>query len=472
MPQTDRPVIIVGAGWAGLAAAVELSRYKIPVIVLESAKQIGGRARRVPFNFTAPIADPIVDSVDPATPAATNTSYSISVDNGQHLLFGAYESTLSLLRTIDVKEENVFKRVNLSLTLLDGAKKTVDLKTPNLPSPLHLVWGLATAGGLSLKERFSALRFYRRMAQQDFTLAEDETCASLFSRHRQPHNVIKTLWDPLCLGGLNTPKEQASAEVYLRMLREIFAHTRYDSNLLLAQQDLSTIFPDPAMDFIERQGGSVQLGQRVKEFHVNHESLTGLTLEDRSFKARHVILATPYQVTAKLCQASPITENLGNSLTQLQSNPICTVYLQFPETTTLNHDLLGMVDTVSQWVFDRKIYGQPGLMAVVINGAGKHMNLSNAQMIQTVKSELAHHFPHWPQPRQAMVVREKRAAFHCSVNINKIRPPNKTAVRGLWIAGDYTNTGLPATLEGAVRSGVRAARGVMDKLDESCTVSY
>ncbi|MGD8941523.1 MAG: NAD(P)-binding protein, partial [Gammaproteobacteria bacterium] len=111
MPQTDRPVIIVGAGWAGLAAAVELSRYKIPVIVLESAKQIGGRARRVPFNFTAPIADPIVDSADPATPAATNTSYSISVDNGQHLLFGAYESTLSLLRTIDVKEENVFKRV-------------------------------------------------------------------------------------------------------------------------------------------------------------------------------------------------------------------------------------------------------------------------------------------------------------------------------------------------------------------------
>jgi uncharacterized protein with NAD-binding domain and iron-sulfur cluster len=129
--------------------------------------------------------------------------------------------------------------------------------------------------------------------------------------------------------------------------------------------------------------------------------------------------------------------------------------------------MLGMVDTVSQWVFDRKIYGQPGLMAVVISGPGKHMNLSNAQMIQTVKTELAHHFPQWPQPLQAMVIREKRATFHCSVNINKIRPPNKTPVRGLWIAGDYTNTELPATLEGAVRSGVRAARGVMDKLDES-----
>jgi predicted NAD/FAD-dependent oxidoreductase len=220
------------------------------------------------------------------------------------------------------------------------------------------------------------------------------------------------------------------------------------------------------MDFIERQGGSVQLGQRVKEFYLNHESITGLTLEDRSLKARHLILATPYHVTAKLCRANPVTASLGESLAQLKSNPKCTVYLQYPETVSLNQEMLGMVDTVSQWVFDRKIYGQRGLMAVVINGPGKHMNLSNAQMTHTVKTELAHIFPNWPQPRQTMVIREKRATFHCAVNINKIRPRNKTSARGLWIAGDYTDTGLPATLEGAVRSGVRAARGVMEQLDE------
>ncbi|WP_455209790.1 hydroxysqualene dehydroxylase HpnE [Kaarinaea lacus] len=462
MPQTDTPVIIAGAGWAGLAAAVELSRYKIPVTVLESAKQIGGRARRVPFNYTNTINTPS-ESTQSAT---TSSFFSTSVDNGQHILVGAYESTLSLLRTIDVDEKTAFKRINLSLTLVDGIKKAVKLKTPNLPAPLHLAWGLATVGGLSIKERFSALQFYRRLAQQDFTLAEDETCASLFRRHRQPHNVIKTLWEPFCLGGLNTPIEQASAEIFLRILRETFAYTRHDSNLLLALQDLSNIFPDPAMDYIERQGGSVQLGQRVNALHINHESIVGLTLEDRSLKARHIILATPYHVTAKLCQTNPASANLGDVLAQLQSNPICTVYLQYPENITLNRDMLGLVDTISQWVFDRKIYGQPGLMAVVIRGPGKHMNLNNAQMIETVKTELSHHFPHWPQPKHTLVMREKRAAFHCSVNINKIRPPNKTPVQGLWIAGDYTNTGLPATLESAVRSGIRAARGVMEKLDE------
>jgi squalene-associated FAD-dependent desaturase len=454
----ETPVIIAGAGWAGLAAAVELSRYDIPVTVLESAKQIGGRARRIPFKHS-----------DTGNESSTNkinaTGDSLGVDNGQHLLIGSYNSTLSLLRTLGVEEQSVFKRINLSLTVKGGLKTTVKLQTPNLPAPLHLAWGLVTAGGLSLGERINALTFYRRLAKQDFTLAEDETCASLFQRHRQSDKVIKTLWEPLCLWSLNTPKEQASSEVFLRMLRETFAHTHRDSNLLLTLQNLSMVFPDPAMDFIERQGGSIKLGQRVKEFHVNHEEVIGLTLDDRSLKARHVILATPCHVTAKLCQANPVTASLGDSLAQLQSNPICTVYLQYPGHISFKQDMLGMVDTLSQWVFDRKIYGQAGLMAVVISGPGKHMALSNAQLIQTVTSELAQYFPHWPQPKQSMVVREKRATFHCAVNINKIRPPNTTPVQGLWIAGDYTNTGLPATLEGAVRSGIRAARQVMESLN-------
>lgn len=456
MTQPENPVIIVGAGWAGLAAAVELSRYNIPVTVLESAKQIGGRARRIPFKHTEARSLP-----NPAS----SVPHLLSVDNGQHLLVGAYESTLSLLRLLGVEEQAVFKRANLSFMVKYGPKKTINLKTPNLPAPLHLVWALATTRGLSPGERFNALAFCRRMAKQDFTLEEDESCASLFNRHRQPQTVIKTLWEPLCLAGLNTPIEQASAEIYLRMLRETFAHTRQDSNVLFSRQNLSTVFPDPAMDYIERQSGSVKLGQRVKEFHVNQEAVIGLTLEDRSLKARHVILATPSHVTAKLCQSQPLTGALGDTLAQLQSNPICTVYLQYPEAIALPQDMLGLVDAVAHWVFDRKIYGQPGLMAVVISGPGKHMNLTNAELIQTAITELRQHFPDWPAPRQAMVVREKRARFHCGVNINKIRPSNQTPVRGLWIAGDYTNTGLPGTLESAVRSGVRAARLAMETMN-------
>lgn len=454
MSQNETPVIVVGAGWAGLAAAIELSRHRIPVTVLESAKQIGGRARRVPFH---PLD--IANSENPS-----NTQEVASVDNGQHLLIGAYESTLSLLRTIDVKEEEVFKRINLSLNLISPAWKAVNLKTPNLPAPFHLVWGLVSAAGLNMKERFSALNFCRCLATQDFTIADDESCHSLFGRYRQFQKVIKTLWEPLCLGGLNTPITQASAQVFLRMLREAFAHSRQDSNLLLTKKDLSAIFPDPAMDYIERHGGSVQLGQRVKEVHVNHQSVTGLTLEDKTIKAKQVILATPYSVTAKLCKPHAATESLWHRLIQLQSNPICTVYLQYPHSVTLNQDMIGLVDTLSQWIFDRRIYGQPGLMAVVISGPGEHMNISNEELIRRVKKELTLHYPQWPAPQQSMVIREKRATFQCPVDVNKIRPGNKTPLQGLWIAGDYTDTGLPATLEGAVRSGLRAAKGVVENL--------
>ena len=455
MPQTETPVIIAGAGWAGLAAAIELSRHKIPVTVLESAKQIGGRARRVPFNPNDTAIDNSKrDASDPPT----------CVDNGQHLLVGAYESTLSLLRTIDAKEEQAFKRINLSLDLLSPAWKTVKLTTPNLPAPFHLVWGLATANGLNMNERLSALQFCRRMAKQDFSIAEDESCVSLFSRYRQHQKVIKTLWEPLCLGGLNTPIAQASAQVFLRMLRETFAHARKDSNLLLTKKDLSAIFPNPAMDYIERHGGSVLLGQRVNEFHVNHESVTGLSIKDRTLKARQVILATPYPITAKLCKSHPATEPLGDILRELRSNPICTVYLQYHQSVTLNQDVVGMVGTLSQWIFDRNLYGQPGLMAVVISGPGEHMSYSNEELIHAVKKELASQFTHWPEPLQAMAIREKRATLRCPVDINKIRPGNKTPVKGLWIAGDYTDTGLPATLEGAVRSGLRAARGVIESV--------
>jgi squalene-associated FAD-dependent desaturase len=447
--QKQSPVIVVGSGWTGLAAAVELSRYRIPVTVLESAKQMGGRARRVLF-----------EKYNAEQP--NHSDFPPGVDNGQHLLVGAYDSTLSLLRTIGVAEDAVFKRADLQLSMMSSGRKAVKLTAPRLPAPLHLAVALLRATGLNLSDRLRALRFCSAMAKQDFALEQDESCRSLLSRHDQPQAVIKALWEPLCLGGLNTHLDDASAQVFLRMLRETFAHTRHDSNLLFTRTDLGNVFPDPAMDFIERMGGSVKLGQRVTDIHVNNDAVTGVSLPDRKIKAQQVILATPYYVTAGLCAAHPRLEELAEQLNGFKSNPICTVYLQYPPHTTTGKEMLGLMDCASQWVFDRKLCGQPGLMAVIISGTGSHMNLRNTDLAGLVEEELARHFPRWPKALRHMVIREKRATFHCAVDINRRRPPNRTSVKGLWIAGDYTDTGLPATLESAVRSGIRSARAVID----------
>jgi uncharacterized protein with NAD-binding domain and iron-sulfur cluster len=137
------------------------------------------------------------------------------------------------------------------------------------------------------------------------------------------------------------------------------------------------------------------------------------------------------------------------------------VYLQYPPQVRLPHPMQGCLNTVSQWIFDRRLHGQHGLMAVVISADGEHMQLDAEALGTTVARELAALFPHWPAPLARHVIREKRATFASRVDVNRQRPGAQTPVAGLWLAGDYTAVGLPATLEGAIRSGLHAARLVL-----------
>ena len=199
------PVIIVGGGWAGLAAAVELVRHEIPVILLESAKQLGGRARGVHAD-------------------------GLHLDNGQHLLLGAYESTLDLLRNIGVHETDVLQRLSLSLQWFRPNGKSITLRTAKLPAPYHLAWGLLTARGLSWKDRVSALRFSRQLQHDNFAIENDCTVIEFLQKHRQSQTLITAIWEPLCVGALNTHLHEASAKRCLRTLSDSFRHSRRDSD--------------------------------------------------------------------------------------------------------------------------------------------------------------------------------------------------------------------------------------------------
>ena len=437
-----QPVIVVGGGWAGLAAAAELARYDIPVTLLESAKQLGGRARRVQF---------------------TNSAKQYGIDNGQHLLIGAYDSTLSLLHTIGIREEDVLHRKDLYLRMHSPDSRNLRLVTGKLPAPLHLLMGLITATGLSLVDRIKAIRFSAALAKTNYTLEHDETCLALLERYRQSKKLIQHIWEPLCLAALNTHIHEASAEVFLRVLRETFSYNRANSNFLFTSTDLGQLLPDPAMDYIEQNGGSVKLAQRVLGLKYSDNSVCGVMTEEKTYDAPYVVLATPYFTTEQLVSGNEALAETKAVLSQFEASPIVTVYLQFPDKTTLGHEMIGMVNTTSHWVLDRKICNQPGLLSVVISGSGPHMDMDNDTLSNHVYGELRRQFPKLPEPEHSMVIREKRATFHCSPEINKIRPKNKTPVKGLMLAGDYTDTGLPATLESAVRSGVRCAKYILNK---------
>lgn len=464
---TDRkPVIVVGGGWAGLTATVELIRHDVPVILMESAKQLGGRARRVQFENN-------ISANDAGNTASTQNTDKITIDNGQHLLLGAYDSTLAMLRTIGVAEEKVLVREKLTLNMRRAAGRNARIEAGWLPAPLNIVWGLLFASGFSIQDRIKAVQFCRAMQKQDFSLANDISCQDLFRQYRQTDNLIKTIWEPLCIAALNTPINKASASVFLRILREAFTHGRADSDFLYTRVDLGGIYPDHAMEYIEKHGGNIRLGQRVSGIFVgrqapgNSVAVRGVKVQDEEIGCEHVVLATPHYVTRKLLAPHDSVAELVKQLAKFDNQPIITVYLQYPESTTINSHMLGLVDTMSQWIFDRRIYGQPGLMAVVISSDGPQSKMRNKELCETVERELAALFPHWPQAQQRMVIREKRATFDCVPDCNSYRPGNQTPLPGLWLAGDYTDTKLPATLEGAVRSGKRCARAIIKAIHQS-----
>jgi squalene-associated FAD-dependent desaturase len=432
--------IVIGAGWAGLATAVSLSSGGIPVKLYESARQIGGRARRVPFENQ-------------------------TIDNGQHLLIGAYRKTLAMMQTTGVNIDHVLLRQPLQLISRYPDGNTVAFKAPRLPAPLHLLWSLLTAQGLSTKDRWQATRLGLKLKLGRIALEKDITVSELLRQQQQPASLCTALWHPLCLAIMNTHPDEASAEVFLHVLSDTFLYHRQDSDLLFARMDLSSIFPDPAVNYLEQQGGQVHLGQRVTGLEIHNRRLIGIWCNDQLLPAEQVVLAIPPHAIIPLLEPHAEFAPLTTTLQQIEYEPICTIYLQYPESVRLPLPMLGLLDTVGQWAFDRRFCGQAGLIAVVISAHGPHMNWPKPKLIDVIGSELACLFPTWPQPHNVQVIREKRATFACRVNINQHRPANRTTVDGLWLAGDFTATGYPATLEGAIRSGVQCAQQIAELLN-------
>ena len=414
---------------------MELCQHSVPVTLLEATRQLGGRARCVAFDAER-------------------------VDNGQHLMIGAYRETLRLLALVHAPHAPPIVRRRLQLRMHTAAEE-FSLTAPNLPAPLHLVAALLSARGITASERHNALRFCIALAWRRFELADDISLAQLLAQHRQPPRLIECLWEPLCLATLNTPLNAASAQVFLTVLRDAFARRRADSDLLFAATDLGHFFPAAALEYIEQHGGRVILAERASELHIANDAIIGAATTQQLHSSDHVVLATPAYATARLLAPHASLQTIARNLEQLDYEPICTVYLRYPAHVTLNTNLVGFTGTLTQWLIDRAHCDQPGLMAAVISARGAHMDLSNEELTQRVRDEVARYYPAWPAPYNSMVIREKRATFACRVGINSLRPANATPVHGLWLAGDYTATGYPATLEGAVRSGVECARQIL-----------
>jgi squalene-associated FAD-dependent desaturase len=428
-------VCVIGGGWAGLAAAVALTRRGARVRLLEAGPQLGGRARRVDFD-------------------------GLAVDNGPHIFIGAYTALLGLMADVGT-DARVIRRSPLALQWLE-AEGGAALSAPRwLPAPLHLAAALALARGLSVRDKLSSLHGGWRLRWPALTPHSDMPVAQWLRASGQSPRLIRVLWEPLCLAALNTSIATASAQVFQRVIRDAFMRGRADSDLLLPCADLSALLPDPAERWLRAQGADIQRHERVEALHIEHGRLTGLVTRKGAQTCRQAVLAVPFDQAAPLLAPHAALAPIAQRLDELRHEPIASVYLRYPPATRLPRPQLGALGTVTRGVFDRAAHGQPGLLSVIISAGGPHMALEGDALAAQVHAELRALLPDLPQPLAHKVIRDKRATFACTVGVNALRPAAATPITGLALAGDYTATGYPATLEGAVRSGLHAARALL-----------
>ena len=335
MAERGATVAVIGAGYAGMAAAVELASRGVASHVFEASRTLGGRARGVEID-------------------------GLTLDNGAHILVGAYQETLRLMGRVGAPADGL-QRQALQLEFPGQFR----LRAPNLPAPLHLGWALATARGLTWSERFATVRFMRRLKAMRFRLPVDSSVAELLED--QPDRARRFLWEPLCLAALNTPPAEASAQVFVHVLRDSLAAHRDASDLLLPRHDLSALFPEPAARWIETHGGEVRRGQRIGQIHRR---------DDRYYLDAHgpydqVIVAVAPQHVAPLIGGLPRLTFVTEALAAFRWQPIVTCYLRYPADVRLPAPMIGVDRGTAQWLFDRgALCDQPGVIAAVISEKG------------------------------------------------------------------------------------------------------
>ena len=436
MTVAAKKVAVVGAGWAGCAAAIEATRLGHVVTLFEASRIPGGRARRV-------------DGLLQGQP--------VSLDNGQHILIGAYSETLRLMTDLGVDAHASLLRLPLTLQFPDGSGLKL-AASRYLPAPLDAVAGILKARGWSWADRLSLLKVALGWQLKGFRCASKQTVADLCQGLTAA--TMAQLIEPLCVSALNTPANRASGQVFLRVIHDSLFAESGGSNLLLPRVDLSALLPDAALAWLGARDCPPQLGVRVQGITRVGQRWQVITQNQSppndAFDC--VVLACPPLEAARLVEGSGTkTEAAGTWLTatrSLQYEALTTVYAHAPG-TRLNQPILALpatVDAPAQFVFDRGQLGGPaGLLAFVISASQGEGAVLTARVLAQAATQLG------LQLEAVQTIVEKRATFACTPGLQR---PGTVVGVGLLACGDYIAGPYPATLEGAVRSGLAGARRV------------
>jgi len=424
----QKKVIVIGGGFAGLTAAAYLTKNNFKVTLLEASPKLGGRA----YSFK---------DID------TN----VLLDNGQHILMGCYVETLNFLSLIGASEKFYFQK-RLEINFIKEGFKILPLKSFPSIYPLDLMIGMLRFNALTLSERSKLLKLFLKLPFYSSKKLSQLNIKQWLENENQSKNIQDTFWRILAVGALNTSLDKASAKIFADVLKQIFLSNKTSATIILPKYGLSESYGKDAEEFIRKNGGELYLSESVNKLVRKDDILTEVHSSKKNYSDfDYVISAIPAFSLSRM-----IDHNLPIGVPEFSYSPILNIHIWLKE-NNFPEGFFGFMNSPLHWVFNKGTH-----LNIVISDADELVNISDEELMSIVKTEMKKYFLLNPDMiSNYKIIKEKRATFIPSNDILEKRPQQKTDIKNLILAGDWVDTGLPSTIESAVKSGRVAAEIIM-----------
>jgi squalene-associated FAD-dependent desaturase len=446
MTEESPQVVITGGGLAGLAAACELADHGYRVVLSERRSSLGGRACSFP--------DPQGEG---------------DIDNGQHVFLKCCTYYISFLQKLGVYDKTLLQK-RLQVTVIDPHTGASTLGSSPLPAPFHLLPSFLRFRHLSPLDKARAARAMLSILFTDRKKSNKLDSISFYrwlKDHGQTEAAIDRFWNLIVLASLNDDVRRVSADLALMVFQEGFLKRPDGANVGYATVGLSRLVGTEARHYIEERGGRIILGQKTEELLLEGKRIAGARLADGSIlQGDCYVCAVPHQTLLALIPPRLRSDPFFRRTSGLATTPIVNIHLWYDRPIT-DLDFAAFINSETQWVFNKTrmwhLDGDGQYLDISLSGARHYIDLPQEELVERFTRELRTLFPRARQAtvRRSLVVKQRRATFAAAPGSAKYRLPCRTPIENLFLAGDWTATGWPATMESAVRSGLACAREIL-----------
>lgn len=418
--------LIIGAGFSGLSAAVKLSQKGFKVTVVEASPKPGGRAYSFQDKETGTI-----------------------IDNGQHILMGCYRYTLDFLKLIKARDKILIQEKLKVVFVKKGFEKFI-LETGFGFYPLNLTLGILFYNAITFSERIKVIKLFIKLFFINTNKLENLSVREWLAKEGQNKNIQKCLWEIIAVGALNTNLDSASAKIFADILKEIFLKGNFNTKIIIPSAGLSEIYCNQAIDFIKSKNGEIKFSEEVLEFIIKDEKNVSVKTDKNIYENfDYLISAMPPFALERLLPE--VVKDLP-----VKYSSILTVHLWLKE-NNLKEKFYSLIDSKIHWVFNHN-----ELITTVVSDADYLIEKSKEELFELTVEELEKYFSIKKENISSYkIIKEKRATFVPSKEFLIKRPNPETEIKNLILAGDWVQTGLPSTIESAVKSGYMAAEKIV-----------